>query len=101
MCVACAVDRRSAIPTMWANSIGGYVPRRRLLSYPAPVDSGYWYRPRHAAPSLLIRAARRLSLALAFGQSPGYSRRPDSFVQVQWPRLTVVGIEASPVRRAA
>jgi hypothetical protein len=77
------------------------VPRRRLLSYPAPVDSGFWYRPKHAAPSLLIRAARRLSVALAFGQSSGYSRRPDSFVRPQWPRLTVVGIEAAPARRAA
>jgi len=86
---------------MWANSFGGHVPRRRLLSYPAPVDSGFWYRPKHAAPSVLIRAARRLGLALALGRPGGYSQRPDSFVRVQWPRLTVVGSEASPVRRAA
>jgi hypothetical protein len=77
------------------------VPRRRLLSYPAPVDSGFWYRPKHAAPSLLIRVARRVSLALAVALPAGYSHRPASVVRVQWPRLTVVGIEATSVRRAA
>jgi len=46
---------------MCANSIGGNVARRRLLGHPAPLDSNFWYRPKHAAPSLLIRVARRLT----------------------------------------
>jgi hypothetical protein len=75
--------------------------RRRLLGHPAPLDSGSWYRPKHAAPSLLARAARRLNLALALAQPSGHSQRPASVVRPQWPRLTVVGIEATQVRRAA
>jgi len=77
------------------------VARRRLLGYPAPLDTGYWYRPKHAAPSMLIRMARRLSLVLALAEFTGYSQRPASVVRPQWPRLTVVGIDATPAHRAA
>jgi len=86
---------------MCANSIGGNVARRRLLGHPAPLDSNFWYRPKHAAPSLLIRVARRLTSAMAVAQPRGYSQRPASVVRPQWPRLTVVGIEATPAHRAA
>lgn len=75
--------------------------RRRLLTYPAQLDSGFWYRPKHAAPSLLIRVARRLSLVLEFTRPRDYSPRPASVVRPAWPRLTVVGIEATPIRPAA
>lgn len=71
------------------------------MGYPAPVDTGAWYRPKHAAPSLLIRVARRLNLVQEFIRPRGYSPLPASVVRPQWPRLTVVGIEAAPVRRAA
>jgi hypothetical protein len=60
-----------------------------------------WYRPKHAAPSLLIRVARRLSLVLAFAEPSGYYQRPAAVVRPQWPRLTVLGIDAAPMRRAA
>jgi len=76
------------------------VARRRLLGYPAPLDTGFWYRPKHAAPSLLIRVARRMGLAQEFAQPRRNSQR-SAIVRPQWPRLTVVGIEATPVRRAA
>lgn len=75
--------------------------RRRLLGYPAPLDSGSWYRPKHAAPSLLIRVARRLSRALALAQPGADSLRPASVVRPAWPRLTVIGVEATAARRAA
>ena len=75
--------------------------RRRLLGYPAQIDSDFWYRPKHAAPSLLIRVARRVGMALALAELSGYSQRQASVVRPQWPRLTVVGIEATPARRAA
>lgn len=74
--------------------------RRRLLGHPAPLDSTFWYRPKHAAPSLLTRVARRLSLALSLAEFNGYSQRP-SAVLAPWPRLSVVGIDTAPVRRAA
>ena len=74
--------------------------RRRLLGYPAPLDSDFWYRPKHAAPSLLIRVARRLSLALTLAELSGYSQRP-AVVRPQWPRLTVIGMDTAPIRRAA
>src|SRR5262250_1044986 len=61
-------------PDMQAGSIGGLVARRRLLGYPSPLDSDFWYRPKHAAPSLLIRIARRLSFALALAEFSGYQR---------------------------
>jgi hypothetical protein len=77
------------------------VARRRLLGHPAPLDSGFWYRPKHAAPSLLIRVARRVSLALALAQPAGSSRRPAMVVRPEWPRLTNIGIEATTIRRAA
>jgi hypothetical protein len=77
------------------------VARRRLLGHPAPLDSTFWYRPKHAAPSLLTRVARRLSLALSLAEFNGYSQRPAGVVRPPWPRLSVVGIEAAPVRRAA
>jgi hypothetical protein len=77
------------------------VARRRLLGHPAAFDSGSWYRPKHAAPSRLLRVARRLSVALALADFNAYSQRQARVVRVQWPRLTVVGIEATPVRRAA
>ena len=74
--------------------------RRRLLGYPSPLDTNFWYRPKHAAPSLLIRLARRLSLVHDVTRPRGYSQGP-TVVRPQWPRLSVVGIEATPVRRAA
>jgi hypothetical protein len=86
---------------MQAGTIGGYVARRRLLGHPAAFDSGSWYRPKHAAPSRLLRIARRLSVALALAEFSGYSQRPANVARPQWPRLTVVGIEATAVRRAA
>jgi len=76
------------------------VARRRLLGYPSPLDSDFWYRPKHAAPSLLIRIARRLSFALSLAEFSGY-QRPANVVRPQWPRLTVVGVDAGPARRAA
>jgi hypothetical protein len=42
-----------------------------------------------------------MSLVLAFAEPRGYYPRPATVVGPQWPRLTVVGIEAAPVRRAA
>jgi hypothetical protein len=55
-------------------------------------ESRPFYRPRHAAPSILLRLERRLSLVLVrmhqlFGYyPPRHSRRP-AVVQPQWPRL--------------
>jgi hypothetical protein len=71
------------------------------VGHPAPLDSNFWYRPKHAAPSLLIRVACRLSAALALAEFSGYAQRQASVVRPSWPRLTVVGIEATPAHRAA
>jgi len=75
------------------------VARRRLLGYAAPLDYGSWYRAKHAAPSPLIRLARRVSLALV--HSRARAERPATAARPEWPRLTVIGFDANAARPAA
>jgi hypothetical protein len=82
-------------------AIGGRVPRRRLLIYSQLSESRTFYRPRHAAPSLLLRLERRLSLILVrahqlvgYYPPPRHRRRP-AVIQPQWPRLGNAAVAAS------
>jgi hypothetical protein len=68
--------------------------RRRLLIYCPLGESRSFYRPRHAAPSLAIRFARRLSMtlvwvhrAIGYYYPPPRHRRVPALVQPPWPRL--------------
>jgi hypothetical protein len=73
--------------------------RRRLLVYGVLGESRSLYRPRHAAPTLLIRLIRRVGLALAhanywYGLSAPQTRSRGALVQPQWPRVGVISREA-------
>lgn len=71
--------------------------RRRLSFYGVLGESRSFYRPRHAAPSLVYRVAHRISGALAMTPRQGYyyaaarHRRRPAALQPQWPRLCVAG----------
>jgi hypothetical protein len=81
------------------------VARRRLLLYRPLSESRPFYRPRHAAPSLLLRLALQLSLALSLARQvlgyyppPRHRRRP-ALVQPQWPRLGTASLATSRGQR--
>jgi len=72
---------------------------RRLLVYGVLGESRSLYCPRHAAPTLLVRLLRRVSLGFAYaGRLPGLrasqAHRRRTVVQPQWPRVAVIGREA-------
>lgn len=78
--------------------------KRRLFLSPVN-DLQVGYAPRHAAPSLLLRAARWCSLVAGHVTGRRTAPRlvrpappPPAPVQTPWPpRLTVIVIEARPV----
>ncbi len=80
-------------------AIGGPVPRRRLMYCPLS-ESRSLYRPKHAAPSLLLRLARQLSLALVRAQQlvgyypPPRHRRQPGLVLAQRPWLSTAAVAA-------
>jgi hypothetical protein len=74
------------------------------LIYSPLNESRPFYRPRHAAPSFLLRLERRLSLVLVrmhqlFGYYPPRHRRRPAVLQPQWARFGYA-VVAAP-RRAS
>jgi hypothetical protein len=80
-------------------AIGGPVPRRRLMYCPRS-ESLSLYRPKHAAPSLLLRLARQVSLAVVWTQRligsypPPRHRRQPALVLSQRPWLAAAAVSA-------
>jgi hypothetical protein len=69
------------------------------LIYSSLSEARSFYRPRHAAPSLLLRLERRLSLVIVrahqlVGYYPPRHRRRPAIAQPQWPRLGNAAVAA-------
>lgn len=77
----------------------GPVPTRRLMYCPLS-ESRSLYRPKHAAPSLLLRLVRQLSLALVWTHQlvgyypPARHRRRPTLVLSQRPWLATAAVSA-------